>query len=67
MAYKGMTVNERLYHAGIIKEFDNAVKSRNVEKATELLEKVELSSDSIIFILEELELILKSRSDKTSK
>ena len=49
--YKGMTVNERLYVSGLMDEFDNAVKDKNIKKIKSILEKVELKEESIIPIL----------------
>lgn len=54
--YAGMTVNERLYVSGLMEEFDQAVKDRNLEKVRAILEKVELTEASINPILEKLEL-----------
>ena len=41
--YCSMTVNERLFAAGLISDWDNAVQSRNRERMIELLGKVDLS------------------------
>lgn len=54
--YAGMTVNERLYVSGLIDEFDEAVQKKDTEKVRAILEKVELTEESIKPILEELEL-----------
>lgn len=54
--YAGMTVNERLYASGLMDEFDEAVKKRNIEKVRDILKKVELTEDSIKPILEKLKL-----------
>lgn len=54
--YAGMTVNERLYVSGLMDEFDEAVEKKNTEKVRAILEKVELTEDSINPILEELDL-----------
>ncbi len=51
--YSGMTVNERLYASGLMKEFDEAIKNKDVEKARVILEKVELTEESIKPILEQ--------------
>ena len=56
--YTGMTVNERLYLSGWIDEFDEAVQKKDTEKVRAILEKVELTEESIIPILEKLELNL---------
>jgi molecular chaperone GrpE (heat shock protein) len=52
--YAGMTVNERLYVSGLMDEFDGAVKIRDTEKIRAILEKVELTEESIKPILEKL-------------
>jgi len=53
--YAGMTVNERLYVSGLIKEFDEAVEEKNVNKVVSILKEVELTDDrSIDPILERL-------------
>lgn len=54
--YAGMTVNERLYVSGSMDEFDDAVKKKDIEKVRTILEKVELTEDSIKPILENLKL-----------
>lgn len=54
--YTGMTVNERLYASGLMREFDEAVENKDAEKVRTILEKVELNEESIKPILEELEL-----------
>jgi hypothetical protein len=50
--YKGMTVNERLYLSGLLAEFDEAIKSKDVERAVQILKKVELTDQNIQPILE---------------
>jgi len=52
--YAGMTVNERLYVSGLMDEFDKAVEGKNTERVRGILEKVELTEESIKPILEEL-------------
>lgn len=54
--YAGMTVNERLYVSGLMDDFDDAVKKKDIEKVRTILEKVELTEDSIKPILEKLKL-----------
>lgn len=54
--YAAMTVNERLYVSGLIKEFDKAVEEKNSTEATRILREVELTDDSIKPILEQLKL-----------
>lgn len=51
-----MTVNERLYVSGLIKEFDKAVEEKNSTEAIRILREVELTDDSIKPILEQLKL-----------
>ncbi|MCB1948830.1 hypothetical protein [Nitrosomonas sp.] len=54
--YAGMTVNERLYVSGLMGEFDEAVEKKDADKVRSILEKVELTEESIKPILEKLEL-----------
>jgi hypothetical protein len=54
--YAGMTVNERLYVSGLMDEFDKAMEEKNVKKIRIILEKVELTENSIRPILEQLQL-----------
>jgi hypothetical protein len=52
--YGGMTVNERLYVSGLLKEFYKAVEEKNKEKVILILNKVEITGDSLIIpILEQ--------------
>jgi hypothetical protein len=51
--YSGMTVNERLFAAGLLDEFDTAVNHKNRDKVVALLQQVELS-------YEQAELITKT-------
>jgi hypothetical protein len=44
--YAGMTVNERLYEAGVIEEWDKAASSKDRERMIELLAKVELAEQA---------------------
>ena len=41
----GMTINERLFHVGIMDEFDAAILSRDQEEAIALLQRLELSRE----------------------
>ncbi|MAI30348.1 hypothetical protein [Marinobacter adhaerens] len=41
----GMTINERLFHVGIMDEFDASILSRDQEGAVALLQRVELSKE----------------------
>ena len=43
--YRGMTVNERLYEAGLIGAFDTAVRRRRRADIIEVLLQVELSPE----------------------
>ena len=54
--YSGMTVNERLYASGLMREFDEAVENKDAEKVRSILEKVELTEESIEPILKEFDL-----------
>jgi hypothetical protein len=54
--YVGMTVNERLYVSGLMDAFDKAVEEKNVDRVRSILEKVELTEESIKPILENLHL-----------
>ena len=57
--YAGMTVNERLFISGLMKDFDKAVKKKDVDKISSILKEVELTESSIIPILEQLGLLCK--------
>lgn len=54
--YAGMTVNERLYISGLMNDFDKAVEGKDAGKIREILERVELTEESIGPILEKLEI-----------
>jgi len=54
--YSGMTVNERLYVSGLMDEFDAAVQKKDAERVRAILEKVDLTEESIKPILEDLNL-----------
>ena len=47
-----MTVNERLWVSDLSKEFEKAVKEKDVNKAIKILEEVELTKPNIDAILE---------------
>ena len=51
-----MTVNERLYVAGLTNEFETCLKQKDFEKIKSILKKVELNEDSIIEIINSLAL-----------
>ncbi len=50
----GMTVNERLYHAGLMNDFDKALAQKDKSRLKTILEKVYLSPEDIQFIFEQL-------------
>lgn len=41
--YDGMTINERLFEAKLLEQFDDAVRQRNKEKMIEILKSVDLT------------------------
>ena len=49
-------MNERLYVSGLMDEFDEAVKNKNIDRVRSILKEVELTEESIKPILEKLEL-----------
>ena len=49
--YDAMTVNERLYVAGLLDEFDAAISSGDKKRLKELLNEVEVPNESIEEIL----------------
>ena len=58
--YTGMTVNERLYVAGVLDGFDKAVREKDIDKVTSILMSVELPDSAISPILETLGMKPKS-------
>ena len=54
--YAGMTVNERLWVAGLSGKFEAAVVQKNIVKIIFILFRVELNEESIIPILKSLDL-----------
>jgi hypothetical protein len=54
--YLGMTVNERLFVSGLLKDFDKAVEQNDRSKIVEILKKVELKEVSIRDIIVSLKL-----------
>lgn len=50
--YGGMTVDERLYVSGLLREFDIAVKEKNVDRVVSILKQVELTKPNIDPILD---------------
>lgn len=47
MDYRGMTVNERLFRSGLLKEFDSAIERKDVKRVVEILRSVELNDETI--------------------
>jgi hypothetical protein len=47
MNYYGMTVNERLFRSGLLKDFDAAIARKDVKRVVEILKSVELDDESI--------------------
>ncbi len=47
-----MTVNERLFHADLLDDFDKAVEEQDETKLKTILEKVFLSEENINVIVE---------------
>lgn len=50
--YDAMTVNEHLFVAGLMDEFDEAVRAGDVESLKRVLRQVELSDENIAAIVE---------------
>lgn len=50
--YSGMTVNERLFHAGLLDDFDKSIEEQDKTKLVLVLEKVFLSQENIEAIIE---------------
>lgn len=46
--YRGMTVNERLYVSGLMKEFDRVVRSKDVNGLKRVLARVEITDESAV-------------------
>lgn len=44
--YAGMTVNERLFHAGLMDQFDAALEAKKMEDAISILQQTELSIEA---------------------
>ncbi|HEX8887857.1 MAG TPA: hypothetical protein VF779_01690 [Pyrinomonadaceae bacterium] len=51
---KGMTVNERLYVAGLFDEFDKAVAQRDVAELERILGSLYLGSENIKAIIKQV-------------
>lgn len=52
--YSGMTVNERLYHSGLMKKYDDAEKKKDIEKIKFILKKIKIDETSINAIIEKI-------------
>lgn len=52
--YSGMTVNERLFVSGLLKEFDEAIEKKAICKVISILRQVNLNDESIFSILKNL-------------
>jgi hypothetical protein len=52
--YRAMTVNERLFAAGLIEQFDRAVKRKDQSLVIEILAKVDVSRTDATAIVERL-------------
>ena len=50
-SYNAMTVNERLFVAGLMDEFDHSVRVRDVESLTRILREVQLDDEDIAAII----------------
>ena len=46
--YNGMTVNERLYLGGFMNQFDEFVRTKNVDGIKSILAKVEITDESSV-------------------
>lgn len=55
--YAGMIVNERLFHAGLMDQFDAAILAKNKEEAISILQQTELPIEAAT---ETVTLILKN-------
>lgn len=53
--YEGMSVNERLYEAGLLAEFDSAVARYDIARVREILESICVDEGSIKSFLERIE------------
>ncbi len=46
-----MTINERLYHADLLRDFEESLAQRNKLKLESVLEKVFISKEDIAFVV----------------
>lgn len=56
MDYSGMTVNERLFVSGLLKDFELAKKQNDVIRIIDILRKIDVDEESIGEILKTLKL-----------
>ena len=54
--FEGLTVNERLFKANCLNQFDKAVESKNRKLIIDILKSVDLDEESIEDILEHYDL-----------
>lgn len=47
MDYRGMTVNERLFRSGLMKEFDSAIEKKDVRRVIEILRSLDLNDETV--------------------
>ena len=52
--YNGMTVNERLFVAGLLEQFDCAAKSRSKDSMIQILTQVNISPDEAASITDKI-------------
>ncbi len=50
----GMTINERLYHADLLKDFEESLSQRNKLKLESVLKKVFISNEDTAFVINQL-------------
>lgn len=49
-----MTINERLYYADLLKDFEESLSQRNKLKLESVLKKVFISKEDIAFVINQL-------------
>jgi hypothetical protein len=52
--YGAMTVNERLFAAGLLDEFDRAVRAGDVAALERILRKVQLSDENVAAVIKKV-------------
>jgi uncharacterized membrane protein YvbJ len=57
MDYEAMTVNERLFRSGLVKDFDSAVERKDKELVIEILERLKVDDASIQEILKFFDIV----------